>query len=755
MLSIIINGTNQFLAKATHLQLEMKNAAFDTERIEGDIVYTFDLPVEGNEVVFSHAQYVYVHRMKKYLCTVSVGGFEIAEGELFIQKATRKTYSCAVVMNPLPKGFADRKLKNNDYGDDLIVATGYENHDNGWSSLIRNSFEETVYPVRFPMFYNEKAFGSENEGFSSLINDIELTNVGGSLVINMSLNDSTHITKYCMCPAFHIKWLIEKVIQNAGFRLCGNFTKDSFVQSVIYLSLRSMDFDPYDYEDITINADRYVENNGNLNFISDNDTLLVFDSGVTIPWSGMFSLNFNLSVQGPFLIKRKEETYYPIQGGSYTRYEYDGVVFLVVDDEFDVQNIGQLIFNGDGTHVLYCYDVPTYYNQNNLIPIYMGQSMELQNGAHYNIKLVKYHFWWMGQTQTIESLSVEDVIPSILSAEALFVAYMQQNHFQFINLFSSKLHYAKYQPDLTNGELINTFCNIFGLSFFIDSKTKTVELSFFKDLLQAQSIDLSDYVLPGETEIEEQVVTSYSYAFKTEGESAFDDSAFLGNFNSKNNLPGADAAIGKIAYVRDENCFYKTERTTVNGQYQYNWVFSSGNTQPSVIGNDSETDVETLEIKAVVPPTIKNQNNYYARINEEVSSDIFLKGTEPFDLILLKYFGVRSNRIFANPVDPAQSTPTDIELTAKGDYSVGELYAKPWLQFIGNYEPVTCKFLLPLHVFLDVIRLLKPQDESPAQQTRWIYAENSRMMPIQMNFEFGTGEMILAEIKMAKPIVQV
>ena len=98
-----------------------------------------------------------------------------------------------------------------------------------------------------------------------------------------------------------------------------------------------------------------------------------------------------------------------------------------------------------------------------------------------------------------------------------------------------------------------------------------------------------------------------------------------------------------------------------------------------------------------------------------------------------------------HPINPA------FPLTVDGTNSLGQVYAMPYLKLLGNHEPVTMQFLFPIHIFLEVINLLKPQDKSPKTQTRWIMVNNVKMLPIQMRFEFTVGKKhVKSEIKMAK-----
>ena len=55
MLEIKVNGKMLFIAKGTAIQVEMNNSLFETEKVSGDITYTFDVPAEHNNVIFGNA----------------------------------------------------------------------------------------------------------------------------------------------------------------------------------------------------------------------------------------------------------------------------------------------------------------------------------------------------------------------------------------------------------------------------------------------------------------------------------------------------------------------------------------------------------------------------------------------------------------------------------------------------------------------------------------------------------------------------
>ena len=191
MLTIEVNGNALHIKRGTSLQMEVNSSLFSTDGVEGDVMFTFDVPAQSNDTVFRHARFVYVQRLKKYACTVKAGGIEIARGDLYIQKATMTTYSCGLVINPWPAGFADRKLKENYYGDDVVISRNATEHNAKWLEFLKS----TLHPdsvVKFPLFLDTAFYGSGNNDFGWFLTQYDNApeNASG---IQASLNTNNNI----------------------------------------------------------------------------------------------------------------------------------------------------------------------------------------------------------------------------------------------------------------------------------------------------------------------------------------------------------------------------------------------------------------------------------------------------------------------------------------------------------------------------------------------------------------------------------
>jgi hypothetical protein len=592
MVSIKINGKEIYIPEDTTLSLEMNNSVFNTEKIEGDVIFTFDVPAQRNDVIFQHARYVYVQRKKSYEAIVAVGGIEIAKGSLIIQKATTNTYSCGVVMNPYPIGFADTLLKDNDYGElgELsLKRTGYSS-----GALFHLMVKDSLEPdsnFKFGEFYDEIFYE----------NDIKLY-------------AKNRVNCFCIVP----------------------------------------------------------HQNGILNFS----------------------------------IYRKYDEYAP---------------------NFVSRNFG------------YAPQIKLMYLLNALIKS-MGYTLKSPFVTDYQINRIFY--------------------------QSMYSLFMP-------NTYATQILLKNHTPNLTNAEFINTICSLFGCTYYIDSSTKTIEIATVKDLSKAKHIDLSRYVLDKETSIEHNENNRYTYTLdcfvqqEIKKEDIFlvlnDRLKLLNDIGYYSGCYYAETYARKIVFVPPDNAYYKSQfnEDDKNNPF-WEWVLYSGNTQTisnkTPDGNHAGT---LIKPNAKIPTRISI--NYFDIMEVPLPSinSFTENNSTDFDLILTYYsgesrcevywaYGGKSGSTYGgysqmNPVAAA------FPLTVDGENSIGQKYAMPYLKLLGNHEPITMQFLLPLHIFLEVINLLKPQNTAPETQTRWIMLNNIKMLPIQMKFEFTTEKQyIKAELKMAK-----
>lgn len=281
-IDIKIEGKSIYLDQNTSVRMEMNNSFFDLEKIPGDIIYTFDVPAERNDIVFEHARYIYVNSNKVFEAEILIGGIPFSHGKLIIQKATAKKYSIGLTVNTIPQGFGDKKLKDNESCDYAILQGAQVADYIGAKTMVSYSFMPNS-KVKFPAFRWENAYGelSDTPIFSAIqkseaqwawgiqygnkSTDKRFHNVDYisnkwlysfeygemynpyTLKMGAASPDDSHYKNYYanslnLSPCIQLAELVRKVIEEAGYVLIGDIVTDEKIANVFYYSLRNLDF---------------------------------------------------------------------------------------------------------------------------------------------------------------------------------------------------------------------------------------------------------------------------------------------------------------------------------------------------------------------------------------------------------------------------------------------------------------------------------------------------------------------------------
>jgi hypothetical protein len=538
MIEIRIEGQLLYIAKKTSLQLEVNNSAFTVNKIEGDIVFTFDVPAAQNDLVFGQARFVYVQKHKKYECAVCVGGVEIAHGDLYIQKSTATTYSCGLVINPFPSGFAERKLSQNDYGAHYIISNSTDGLKTGWLNMLAKSLKQDSF-FKFPLFINTAFYGSVNKdfgwfllpndvapeaqsGFQASINTND--NVGldrcyinrlftydmknaiealadnrGIRVFNNKAVDNPN--SFAFAPAIQLLWILENVIKNAGYQMIGNFAKEDCIKKIFSQSLRALD-----------GLDAQTEVTGSAKAAATFSPSGAFEDEqidyYELPFevNGMQHRMFRAQKTQEHQITMNIKTYLPANllaashDNGYTRTD-EGVLFIFLNNAAAFPDIFK---NKGNWNEKIGYSPNGYFSA--LDCFYKAYTMEQlksqigYNGAGYYdfnfsfsqpLNSGNYYFFSFVKIKVLSDLLYAQ-IALIDDMENIPIIGESETVYKVCNVFSNKIKFGEHVPALSNSDFISTICNAFGLNMYIDSAKGQIELTFFKDILtHAQAVDLS------------------------------------------------------------------------------------------------------------------------------------------------------------------------------------------------------------------------------------------------------------------------
>ena len=822
MLTIEVNGNALHIAKGTSLQMEVNSGIFSTDGVEGDIMFTFDVPAASNDTVFRHARFVYVQRLKKYACIVKAGGIEIARGDLYIQKATMTTYSCGLVINPWPEGFADKKLKENDYGEAIVISQNATEHNAKWLEFLKSTLNPDSV-VKFPLFLDTAFYGSGNNDFGWFLTQYDnapenasgiqaslntndnigldrcyinrlFFNSGGDVIEERPGNRGVRVfnnrtadnpNSFAFCPALQLTWLLGKVAANGGYRAEGGFLQDTDTAKIYSQSLRALDglLTQFDNEagfsaGITPSVDYYhTMFAGMPHFMqpftdaNGNEQYLFYPKA-----DGTHHFHVVVRTYLPANVVQNGTTEVEENGNTVTRHYEEALVLMMTDrlNNLWKATASSLYGNWDDMDSLFGHWYQPYYVKT--FKSHQLSSFGYAGAGFYEITFdftvndmsrnQMYMFAFAKCRGMMEEVGGYGQRLVIKDFESVPITADATSYSKVYNCFADKLRYGEHVPDLTNADFIGTLCKTFGLAMFLDSTTKRAEFAFVRDILEKSGfLDLTAYAVDGETAIEK--TDERKYVFKLEGVTSdeTDSTKTLPAVPTADWLPDAAANYGKVCFVENENRYRKAER---EGDSIANWVFrwnpQGGANQTLKAGEGSEESITpSLKIPVMEITDSKSEHpEFVMRIEQAGCSPVFDTGNTDFPMVLETYLGARQLAIpqAGNPfIEVAQPTrhnrsgePLDgVSLTVQGENSVGERWVRPWLDFLAGYEKVKYRFVLSLSEFLNLWRLLKPQEARAENQVRWLLVAGVKSLPIKITFQFTEGaQSVIAEVEAAK-----
>ncbi len=346
-----------------------------------------------------------------------------------------------------------------------------------------------------------------------------------------------------------------------------------------------------------------------------------------------------------------------------------------------------------------------------------------------------------------------------------------------LNIFTNVLRWHDHVPNLTNGEFLARICQLFGLNMFANPMTKEVQLSFFSDVMQAKSFDISQWVSTEERQEfqpkEYRVQITPALAAKSVSEKNIIESA-----ETADELPPAVVNKNKHAFVKAEKAYRRS--TIIEETSRFRWDQAGGDDRRLSAGATNAEETEEVSIEANVPnmrmvdeEIDKTKRKYVCELNIGGNSQLLDEDYNgEFDFVLQQYHGhrllalpdgVTTTQAYIEDANPTQFTSrvsgivnnSFLDLSADGNGSIGQKWLHPLYQFLGNCERYRFTAHLPVWVFQKVYSLLKPQNGSPAQQTRWLYIRGNRYLPVKMSFEFSASQYVVATIECAAPHVDI
>lgn len=307
MITISVDNKTLYIPADTAITLERSNNLLGEDGICADIAWSFEIPAEPNQRILGTVQYAYSSGSRRYSCEIAVDGIPISRGELYIQSTVNENrLTCGFVANTFGVGFGEKRLNENEYGEDLVISNAESTHKSAWRTFLQNSITSNIY--RFFLFYDSKFYknnddyghyldktsplventseelaigyvnrlffttsftlspidGHITENISALIEDGDTSRRGCRIFNARKIRGKQN--GYCFAPAIRLDWLVQKVIENATLSSFGTFFETPEIQKLYSQSLCAMDGNATQYGSenmLLLSNINNVGNNGN------------------------------------------------------------------------------------------------------------------------------------------------------------------------------------------------------------------------------------------------------------------------------------------------------------------------------------------------------------------------------------------------------------------------------------------------------------------------------------------------------------
>lgn len=349
--------------------------------------------------------------------------------------------------------------------------------------------------------------------------------------------------------------------------------------------------------------------------------------------------------------------------------------------------------------------------------------------------------------------------------------YSRIENIQFVdsdtpaNLFSRQFRLSQHLPDITNSQMLSSASKFFALAPWVSSDNQ-IQLSFFSDLFLAQSVVLDSYITSVRKVYSDQKQYTYSINY-TDRSIDIPQSSRLNPVPTFSKLPSAANNHGRFCLVQSEHRYYHSARSSDDNTYYW---------EPAGAAEDNLT-VGTGDTAANIRPDITvplmrtvdtaYTHKYLCDMAADIISPLLSDNYDgKFSFLINQYRGRRTLQLnnsgvaylteyesadieYANPTNfnpDGTIDPEYISLTPTGPRSVGELWVKPYLEFMAQKEDVEFTAILPASAFFFLLQLMRPQRNSPSQQYRWITYRNQRYLPSRITYTLTASEQVRATI---------
>ncbi len=774
MIRIIVNGRDLVLYSDTTMSMEFNSALFSSDSIDGDIVYDFDIPIKGNEIALEYSHSAYVSGYRKFGCQLLVDGIMIANGTLLVKKVDNDSLAVSIVCNPFPDDWRDRSIRDND-SEEIVVSTLSATHQTKWKQFLKSTLTDSR--IKFGPVIAEDGYGDDNEDFG-YYNGYSKGQVCNRVVFDANGNvvsesdepfvrlfnetiylkgdgNETYVERnqQCLLPQVRLGYILDNVIANAGYEYADRITGKSELDALHVVAVSPLDATGVQFDNLPtwyyLYATRGPRTSGYYSvaqpgYCNDNPQGLMWTGnssqpkfrGVKIQASGWYHIHAEITVftklQGEvrFIVSKWSD-----QALNSPPTPYTGNTLLDASVGYYY-----LAYYKEGRRINLTYDNIVYIDSS-FVGMPLSFAFWIDDTSRYN-KLL-----FLG-SDVAHRDSSEDPDTLLIESKGL-------DQISYANIYKNRFYIAKCLPDVSNGDFITASVQSLGLAFYIDSTQRKIELVPYRDIKNARVLDISEYVLKEETEMECPDDGLYVFRLSSQNDADIEEDNLLTSVDFFEDLPNPYMNIGKLCYVAEYNSYFKAEKTeSEESNWRIEWVDQHANRQDCIIGGTGEEDVTESDMKTTTNGTAGDYTSPIPSVGGTLHSEVYNTDSKPGeDILLVCYRGLKrfgqSNCYYQDMV-PVKSG--EFSLCADGDGNLCDKYIKEWRQLVSLSPTLTYKLRLPVVRVVELLALLKPQQDAPQHQTRWLLVDGVRAMPKKITVQVANNERdALVEIEAAKP----
>lgn len=732
MIRITANGQELVLYRDTTLNIEYNNALFASDAIEGDITYAFDIPVQGNERALNFEHLPYVKSRRQYDCTIHVNGINIVTGKLVVQKVTKLRYSVAVLVNPYPEGFADRKLTDND-SDEIVISENSTAHKEQWLQFLQSSLTDDR--IKFGPFINEKGYGDENEDFGlwngnnvgKIVNRLVVD--GDGVVVESSDDPFVRVfpqenviemvperNQFCFMPQVRLCTILSNIIANAGYHFENHADNNQELRAIHIQSPTALDATSFQYNEQIERVYLYTyrdmeENPYELYYPVPTDPnnnvggLMGNGFGIEFPASGFYD------------VKSTEDTDFENDAGDITF----RVAKYANDNDYCFSDYVEHHNAGTGLHIRY---IGRFY----IPPDYVGVSLRV--GFFLNDQYLRPYNG--GSQLRITSYALDNLA--------------------YGNMFRKSFRMAEVFPNVTNSEFLSAATKTLGLAYYADNRSGVVEILPYREIINAKSLDMSAFLLSNETDIEYPKDATHIWKLSSKEEPKDIDGNTIDPVDRVSDLPSPYDHMGKFCFVREANAYYKCEKLEDEDTvWRMEWVNAHTNLQKTVIGGIGENNETKSGAEIPSQDYDISYQNPLPYIPMDIHGDVYNTDKEAEKSVVMLVYRGLANRDTSGTQRYCDMRPVSPGVFSLNSESLTHLYVEDWQKLVHLSKTIRYKFRIPSSTMLEVAKLLQPQRVSPSNQIRWLMVDNVRSMPKKISFQIDNNDsLVLCEIEAAK-----